>query len=167
MHHGSCDRCCCWLWHSHFAVVEQHAVHLLDGSICSILGLKVHKCVALRAILITHHLDMWRETRLRSLSTYWLLCHRTWKQVTAKGQSKQGLCFRLAHLMTEPDITWALPDPLVSSASQRHHSSLGYRCPFRFLHWVCLNMPPIQQNWTKQPHLTLQDKIFPNAENVS
>lgn len=58
MHHGSCGGCrCFWPRHSHFAVVQQHAVHLLDGPVCSILCLKVHKCIALGAILVAHHLQ--------------------------------------------------------------------------------------------------------------
>lgn len=42
--------------HSHFAVVQQHPVHLLDGSFCSLLCLEVHEPIALGAVLITHHL---------------------------------------------------------------------------------------------------------------
>lgn len=43
--------------HSHLAVIQKHAVHLLNGTISSILGLKVDKSVALGAIFITHHLE--------------------------------------------------------------------------------------------------------------
>ena len=43
--------------HSHLAVIQKHAVHLLNGTISSILGLKVDKGVALGAIFITHHLE--------------------------------------------------------------------------------------------------------------
>jgi len=113
MHHGSCDRCCFWLWHSHFAVVQQHAVHLLDGSICSILGLKVHKCVALRAILITHHLDTWKENKMSVLWMHFLLCHAQTQGQHAKTGYCQGsplgrryLCFRLAHsFISWPNLT--------------------------------------------------------------
>lgn len=42
--------------HSHLAVVQQHAVHLLDRAVGCVLGLEVHKGVAFRAVLVTHHL---------------------------------------------------------------------------------------------------------------
>lgn len=47
--------------HSHLAVIQQHAVHLLDGPISGVLGFKVDKSVAFGAIFITHHLqeDIW------------------------------------------------------------------------------------------------------------
>lgn len=43
--------------HSHLAVVQQHAVHLFDGTVGSVLRLKVHECVAFGSVLITHHLQ--------------------------------------------------------------------------------------------------------------
>lgn len=43
--------------HSHLAVIEKHAVHFLDGTVGSILSLKVDKSVALGSIFITHHLE--------------------------------------------------------------------------------------------------------------
>lgn len=43
--------------HSHLAVVQQHAVHLLDCAVGSVLRLKVHECVAFGSVLITHHLQ--------------------------------------------------------------------------------------------------------------
>lgn len=43
--------------HLHFAVIEQHAVHFLNGSFSSLMGLKVHKAVPFRAILVTNHLQ--------------------------------------------------------------------------------------------------------------
>lgn len=43
--------------HSHLAVIQKHAVHLLNGAISCILGLKMDKSVALGAIFITHHLE--------------------------------------------------------------------------------------------------------------
>lgn len=48
--------------HSHLAVIQQHAVHLLDGSIGGVLSLEVDEGVALGAVLITHHLEQ-RRTR--------------------------------------------------------------------------------------------------------
>lgn len=44
---------------SHFSVIEQHAIHFLNGSFSCLLSLKMHKAVAFRAILVTNHL---RET---------------------------------------------------------------------------------------------------------
>ena len=41
--------------HKHFAVIEEHAVHLLDGLVGGLLGLEVDKGITLRAVLITHH----------------------------------------------------------------------------------------------------------------
>lgn len=42
---------------SHFLLVQQHAVDLLDGHVRRLLGLKVHKPVALRhSIFIQNHL---------------------------------------------------------------------------------------------------------------
>ena len=58
---GSCDGCCSGLGHSHFAVIEEHAVHLLDGLVGSLLGLEVDKGITLRAVLITHHLSKIRR----------------------------------------------------------------------------------------------------------
>lgn len=49
--------------HSHLAVIQQHAVHLLDGSIGGVLSLEVDEGVALGAILITHHLEQRRTQR--------------------------------------------------------------------------------------------------------
>lgn len=46
--------------HSHLAVIQQHAVHFLDGAVGGILGLKVDKGVALGAIFVTHHLEQRR-----------------------------------------------------------------------------------------------------------
>lgn len=43
--------------HSHLAVIEKHSVHFLDGTVSSILSLKVDKSVALGSIFITHHLE--------------------------------------------------------------------------------------------------------------
>lgn len=43
--------------HSHLAVIQKHAVHLLYGSVGCVLGLKVNKSVAFGAIFITHHLE--------------------------------------------------------------------------------------------------------------
>lgn len=59
---GSCDGCCSRLGHSHFAVIEEHAVHLLYGLVSSLLRLKVDKGITLRAVLITHHLSKTRQT---------------------------------------------------------------------------------------------------------
>lgn len=42
--------------HLHFPVIEQHAIHFLNGSFSRLLSLKVHKAVAFRAILVTNHL---------------------------------------------------------------------------------------------------------------
>lgn len=53
---GSCDGCRSRLGHSHFAVIEEHAIHLLDGLVGSLLGLEVDKGITLRAVLITDHL---------------------------------------------------------------------------------------------------------------
>lgn len=41
----------------HFAIVEQHAVHFLYRSLCSLVGLKVHEAITLRAVFITNHLQ--------------------------------------------------------------------------------------------------------------
>lgn len=74
---GSCDGCCSGLGHSHFAVIEEHAVHLLDGLVGSFLGLEVDKGITLRAVLITHHLSKTRQATLvplgssRDLRTTW------------------------------------------------------------------------------------------------
>lgn len=46
--------------HSHLAVIQQHAVHFLDGAVGGVLGLKVDKGVALGAIFVTHHLEQRR-----------------------------------------------------------------------------------------------------------
>ena len=44
--------------YSHFLLIEQHAVDLLDGHVRRLLGLKVHKPIALRhSILVQNHLD--------------------------------------------------------------------------------------------------------------
>lgn len=58
--------------HSHLAVIQQHAVHLLDGSIGRVLSLKVDEGVALGAVLVAHHLEQRRSRRslARSLSAY-------------------------------------------------------------------------------------------------
>lgn len=61
---GSCDGCCSRLGHSHFAVIEEHAVHLLNGLVGSLLGLEVDKGITLRAVLITHHLSNIRQATL-------------------------------------------------------------------------------------------------------
>lgn len=53
---GSCGGCRSRLGHSHFAVIEEHAIHLLDGLVGGLLGLEVDKSIALRAVLITDHL---------------------------------------------------------------------------------------------------------------
>lgn len=58
---GSCDGCCSRLGHSHFAVIEEHAIHLLDGLVGSLLGLEVDKGITLRAVLITNHLSEKRQ----------------------------------------------------------------------------------------------------------
>lgn len=42
--------------HSHLAVVQQHAVHLLNGTVGSVLSFKMHEGIALRPVLIAHHL---------------------------------------------------------------------------------------------------------------
>lgn len=42
--------------HSHLAVIQKHAIHLLNGAISCVLGLEMDKSVALGAIFITHHL---------------------------------------------------------------------------------------------------------------
>lgn len=42
--------------HSHLAVIQKHAVHLLNGTISGILGLEVDKSVALGTVFIAHHL---------------------------------------------------------------------------------------------------------------
>lgn len=47
----------------HFAVVKQHAVHFLNGSLGRLLGLKVHKAVALGSILIANHLEGQRVSK--------------------------------------------------------------------------------------------------------
>lgn len=47
--------------HSHLAVIQQHAVHFLDGAVGGILSLKVDEGVALGAVFITHHLE-WKRT---------------------------------------------------------------------------------------------------------
>lgn len=44
------------LRHSHLAVVQQHAVHLLDGTVRCVLSFKMHKGVAFRSVLVAHHL---------------------------------------------------------------------------------------------------------------
>lgn len=49
--------------HSHLAVIQQHAVHLLDGSIGRVLSLKVDEGVALGAVFIAHHLEQRRTWR--------------------------------------------------------------------------------------------------------
>lgn len=49
--------------HSHLAVIQKHAVHLLDGAISRVLGLKMDKGVPLGAVFITHHLQC-RETHI-------------------------------------------------------------------------------------------------------
>lgn len=64
---GSCDGCCSRLGHSHFAVIEEHAVHLLDGLVCSLLGLEVNESITLRAVLVTHHLSKTRQATLMPL----------------------------------------------------------------------------------------------------
>lgn len=43
--------------HSHLAVIQKHAIHLLDGAISCVLGLEMDKGIALRAIFITYHLQ--------------------------------------------------------------------------------------------------------------
>lgn len=49
------------LWsHLHFSVIEQHAIHLLNGPLSSLVGLKVDKAVPLWAILITNNLGKWK-----------------------------------------------------------------------------------------------------------
>ena len=40
---------------SHFLVVQQHSVHFLYGHVCTLLGLKVHKTVALGNAMLVHH----------------------------------------------------------------------------------------------------------------
>lgn len=47
----------CMIRHSHLAVIEKHSVHFLDGTVSSILSLKVDKSVTLGSIFITHHLE--------------------------------------------------------------------------------------------------------------
>lgn len=50
--------------HSHLAVIQQHAVHLLDGAVGGVLSLKVDEGVALGAVFIAHHLQRkGRQTR--------------------------------------------------------------------------------------------------------
>lgn len=49
-----------WNIHLHFSVIEQHAIHFLNGSLGRFLSLKMHKPVAFRTILVTNHL---RERR--------------------------------------------------------------------------------------------------------
>lgn len=49
-----------WNIHLHFSVIEQHAIHFLNGSLGCLLSLKMHKAVAFRTILVTNHL---RERR--------------------------------------------------------------------------------------------------------
>lgn len=59
--------------HSHLAVIEKHAIHFLDGTVGSILSLKVDKSVALGSIFITHHLerrDTWESIDPRITCTY-------------------------------------------------------------------------------------------------
>ena len=57
--------------HSHLAVVQKHAVHLLDGTIGGILCLKVHKRVSFGSIFITHHLSKkWKDL----LSHFYVTC---------------------------------------------------------------------------------------------
>lgn len=48
--------------HSHLAVIQKHAIHLLNGTVSCILSLKMDEGVSLGAIFITHHLEQ-RETR--------------------------------------------------------------------------------------------------------
>ena len=43
--------------YSHFLLIEQHAVDLLDGHVRRLLGLEVHKPIALQhSILVQNHL---------------------------------------------------------------------------------------------------------------
>lgn len=46
--------------HSHLAVIQKHAVHLLNGTISCVLGLEMDESVALGSIFITHHLECGR-----------------------------------------------------------------------------------------------------------
>lgn len=46
--------------HSHLAVIQQHAVHFLDGAVGGVLSLKVDKGVALGSVFIAHHLEQRR-----------------------------------------------------------------------------------------------------------
>lgn len=43
--------------HSHLAVIQKHAVHLLDGAVGGVLRLEVDEGVAFGAVLVTHHLE--------------------------------------------------------------------------------------------------------------
>ncbi len=52
--------------HLHFSVIEQHAIHFLNGSFGCLLSLKMHKAVAFRAILVTNHLRERRHVLLFS-----------------------------------------------------------------------------------------------------
>lgn len=52
--------------HSHLAVIQKHAVHLLNGAVGGVLGLKVNKGVALGAIFIAHHLKQRKTQHIRS-----------------------------------------------------------------------------------------------------
>lgn len=56
--------------HSHLAVVQQHAVHLLNGTVGSVLSFKMHKGVALRPVLIAHHLFIRNGVSLQVESDY-------------------------------------------------------------------------------------------------
>lgn len=65
---GSCDGCRSRLGHSHFTIIEKHAIHLLDGLVGGLLGLEVDKSIALRAVLITNHL---LKERQRASGYHW------------------------------------------------------------------------------------------------
>ena len=55
--------------YSHFLLIEQHAVDLLDGHVRRLLGLKVHKPIALRhSIFVQNHLH--KDERVRVCMVY-------------------------------------------------------------------------------------------------
>lgn len=43
--------------YSHFPIIEQHPVHGVDGSVCSLVGLKVNESVAFGPFLVTNNLQ--------------------------------------------------------------------------------------------------------------
>ena len=112
-------------WHIHFAIIQQHAIHGLNGTVGSLLCLKVHKAIAFGATLITHNLQ-W-QNRFREVTfTLHFYC----------------ALIKHAKLYYNLDRNTETKYSVIIS-----YDTFGWNHHFG--------------------NITLQDRIFPNAEKVS